>query len=147
MKKWISFLDALQHPFLIIIRLFWGISFVVAGVGKFQNVPKVAGFFTDLGIPFPEQSVYLVASVESVCGLLLALGLFSRLAPIPLIVTMIVGLLTAHGEATFNLLQDPRVFLKEEPILFLYAALIVLLFGPGKISLDYWMKRSPPSPR
>jgi len=53
-----------------------------------------AGRFAKIGIPWPEFTGPLVGWTELVCGLLLALGLFSRLAAIPLIIVMIIAILS-----------------------------------------------------
>ena len=136
MKMIYRILDFLKHPFLLLIRLYWGYAFFQAGFGKFNNMPHVIDFFTQLGIFMPKYNAYFVATVETVGGLFLMAGLFSRLIAIPLVINMIVALLTAHAAATLNLLHDPKTFFEQEPFLFLYASLIVTLFGPGAFSID-----------
>lgn len=131
--------DNLQSLFLLCIRLFWGYGFFLSGLGKFGNIDKVIGFFTNLGIPYPEINAYAAAGVELVGGALLILGLFSRIAAIPLIFTMGVAYLTAHKEALLNIFNDTDTFFQQAPFLFLLAALIVFVFGPGRFSLDYFL--------
>lgn len=137
----VAVLTQLQHPFILIFRLYWGWQFFVSGRGKFGNIEMVSGFFRDLAIPLPLASAYLVATVEMVGGLLLLLGLGSRLAAIPLAVTMVVALLTAHREALLGLVSDPDKFMAQEPYPFLVAVLIVMIFGPGIFSLDCLIRR------
>lgn len=132
----VYFLEKLRHPLLLIVRLYWGWQFFQAGKGKFGNIEMVTGFFGSLGIPFPLLNAYLVASVETVCGLLLFLGLGARLAAIPLTITMVVAYLTAHRSAALGLFSDPKQFFAQEPFLFLFAAILVLIFGAGFFSLD-----------
>lgn len=134
---YVKCLKFLQSIFLLIIRLYWGWSFFTAGRGKFANMEKTIGFFTSLNIPHPQANATLVASVETFCGLLLLAGLMSRIITVPLIIAMTVALLTAHADVTHALFADPDTFFSQEPFLFLYASVIVWLFGPGKISLDY----------
>ena len=55
------------------------------GWGKLSDIHKVIGFFTDLGIPAPTLNAYFVASLEFGGGLLLILGLGSRLVALPLV--------------------------------------------------------------
>src|SRR3954463_1108927 len=76
-------------------RLTLGVVFIGTGWGKLHSLDKVTGFFTELGIPAPGFNAVLAATAEFVCGSLLLIGLLSRLAAIPLIVTMIVAILTA----------------------------------------------------
>lgn len=73
---------------------------------------------------------------ECAGGLLLALGLFARPATVPLIFTMLVACWTADREALNAIVSDPDKFVTAAPFLFLLALLIVLVFGPGKLSLD-----------
>src|SRR5436309_1511379 len=79
----------LQAPFLLAIRLFWGWQFFQAGYGKFfgKGISSVAEFFASLNIPLPYVSAVMAASTEMVGGLLLMIGLASRLTCIPLIFT------------------------------------------------------------
>ena len=135
-------LNASQNVLLLVIRLTWGFLFVQAGWGKWHNIPKVIGFFTDLGIPLPTLNAYVVATTELVGGLLLMFGLLGRIAPVPLIISMIVAYISSEQEALSALgAGNPDPFFAAAPFLFLYASLVVLVFGPGKISLDEVLKR------
>jgi len=125
-----------QSALLLIIRLLWGIQFMQTGWGKWHDIPKVTGFFTEIGIPFPMLNAYVVATTELAGGTLLVLGLFSRLASLPLIISMIVAYLTTEQEALKALPGNFDPFLSAAPFLFLFACLIVLVFGPGYYSLD-----------
>jgi putative oxidoreductase len=126
----------LQALFLLVVRLYWGWQFAMTGWGKLHNLAKVTAFFTSLGIPFPGLNAPFVASLEFAGGLLLILGLASR--PIALLLTgnMLVAYLTADREALFAIFSDPGKFYAAAPYTFLFAVIIVLLFGPGPISLD-----------
>lgn len=128
----------LQSPFLLALRLYWGYQFLLSGWGKLQAIPDIAGYFAKLGIPLPYVNAYIAGSIELLGGLLLILGLFSRIAAFFLITVMIVAYATAHPEA----LHDMEEFIKASPFSYLMCALIVFLFGPGKISLDaLWCKK------
>ena len=89
-------------------------------------------FFSSLGIPAPSFNAGLVGYCEFICGILLLLGLATRIATIPLIATMIVALVTAKA-AEIHGLQD--LFGTVE---FAYIPLLVYLalFGPGALSVD-----------
>src|SRR5437660_1738239 len=87
--KWIGV--SLQSPFLLVIRLYWGYQFAIAGFGKFLNLGGVAEYFQTLGIPLPYLNATLAASTELIGGLLLILGLYSRLITIPLLGVMLVA--------------------------------------------------------
>ncbi|MBI4212209.1 MAG: DoxX family protein [Deltaproteobacteria bacterium] len=128
-------------PLLFLLRLYFGWQFFMAGKGKLVNPEQVAGFFQTLSIPLPQVSAYLVGSVEMIGGILLLLGLASRLAAVPLAITMIVAYLTAHIDTVKNIFADPKALMVEEPFLFLLTLLFVLAFGPGKLSLDYFFAK------
>lgn len=132
---------AFSHLFLLIIRLFWGFGFFQAGLGKFHNLDRTIGFFTSLNIPMPKLNVFLAAGTEVTCGLLLLLGLASRVATVPLMVVMVIAYSTAHLDTVRQLFTDPEPFLTAAPFLFLMTVLTVFSFGPGCFSLDALIKR------
>ena len=115
-----------------VARLTIGWVFLQSGWGKLHNLEKVVGFFTSLGLPAPGFQARLVACTELVCGALILLGLATRVASIPLIITMIVALCTAL-KADIHSLGD--LFGTSE---FLYIALLLWLgaYGAGPVSLD-----------
>ncbi|MCB1119142.1 MAG: DoxX family protein [Chlamydiia bacterium] len=131
----------LQSLILLGIRVYWGYLFYQAGWGKLGNIGGVADFFGSFGIPFPEFNAYLVGYVEAIGGLCLLFGVASRLAAIPLIVTMVVALLTAHWEAVAGVFQDHKEFVNQAPFNFLMASLIVFAFGPGKFAIDTLLEK------
>lgn len=131
--------EALQSPFLLLVRLYWGWQFMQTGWGKINNIPKVTGFFTDLGIPFPGLNSHFIAGLEFGGGILLILGLASRLIAVPLTINMLVAYITADREALFSVISDPDKFTAAAPYTFLVASLIVLIFGPGKFAVDAWI--------
>lgn len=137
----------LQTPFLLAIRVYWGWLFLQSGIGKFSHIDKVVGFFTDLGIPAPTLNAYFNASLETVGGLLLILGLASRLIAVPLTINMIVAYITADREALTAFFSESGKFFGADPFPFLMVSLLVLIFGPGKLSLDHLIalrrKRAP----
>jgi putative oxidoreductase len=126
----------LAPVFLLIIRLYWGWQFHITGMGKLGNVDKVTGYFQSLGIPFPRLNVYLAGGTEAFVGLLLLLGVAGRLTSIPLIITMIVAYITASPDAVKNIFGKPDDFTSADPFLFMLAAVIVFVFGPGPLSVD-----------
>lgn len=127
---------SLQSPFLLGIRLYWGLQFMQTGWGKLTDLEKVTGFFTELGIPAPAFNAHFVAALEFGGGILLILGLAARLIALPLTVNMIVAYAAADREALFSIFSNPDKFTAAAPYTFLIASLLVLIFGPGKLSLD-----------
>jgi len=133
--------SSLESTFLLAVRLYWGSQFMQAGWGKLHDIGKVIGFFTDLGIPAPVLNAYFVSALEFGGGLLLLLGLGSRLIALPLVIDMIVAYITADREALLSIISNPDKFTAAAPYTFLVASLLVLIFGPGRFSLDALVTR------
>jgi len=119
----------------LLARLVVGVVFTTSGWGKVHNLEKVTAFFTELHIPAPAFQATFVSFVELVGGSLLVLGLGSRLAAIPLIVSivsMLVAIVTAKAEDVHGVAD---LFGTVE---FTYIALMVwiVIAGPGRFSLD-----------
>jgi putative oxidoreductase len=126
----------LRPLFLLIIRLYWGWSFFQTGKGKLMHLDRTAGFFESLHIPAPKLNALAAGTTECVGGLLLLLGLGGRVVPVPLIFCLVVAYLTAESDALHAIFSDPDKFTGADPFLFLFAAVIVFIFGPGRLSLD-----------
>ena len=134
----------LKSPFLLAVRLCWGIQFFQTGLGKLMHIQKIIDFFTGIPIPFPAFNAYLVGCTEMIGGALLTIGLASRLTALPLAFTLIVAYLTTEQKALHSLFTftDIDPFLTADPFLFLFACIIVIVFGPGIFSIDYLIERS-----
>lgn len=126
----------LQPVLLLVVRGWWGWSFFLTGKGKLTHLEKTTEFFASLDLPMPKLNAIMAGSTECVGGLLLLLGLGSRLASVPLIFTMFVAYATADKEALHAIFSDTDKFTGATPFLFLFACVIVFVFGPGKLSLD-----------
>lgn len=140
--------NSLQSPFLVFIRLYGGWQFLQSGIGKISHIDKVVQYFTQLGIPAPSLNAHFNAGLETVGGILLILGLGSRIISVPLLLSMIVAYITAEREAWTSLFSDSTKFFAADAFPFFLTALLILLFGPGLFSLDtlikrYLSKRSP----
>jgi len=137
-----------QSPLLLAVRLYWGWQFWQTGMGKLSHIPKVTDYFTSLGIPAPAFNAYFIAALEAGGGILLVLGLCSRLIAFPLAVDMVMAYVIADREALTSIISDPAKFYNADAFTFLFASLLVLFFGPGWVSLDtaiawYRKKRQP----
>jgi len=136
-SRYVRWLSVLQHPFLLACRLYWGAQFVNAGMGKLLHLDLYAERFASWHIPVPHLNAVMAGITETVCGGLLVLGAGSRIVTIPLIVTMIVAYRTAHVDEVTNLYS----FVTAPPFLNLLTCVLVLLFGPGALSVDYLLAR------
>ena len=126
----------LQSPFLLLIRLYWGWQLVQSGWGKLHHLSNVGEYFATLGLPMPAQMAVFIACVEFFGGIFLALGLASRITGLVLTVNLIMAYVIGDREALFSFFSDPDKFIAAAPFAFLMVALIVLIFGAGKISAD-----------
>jgi putative oxidoreductase len=139
----------------ILVRLVVGWVFLSEGIQKFL-LPEAlgAGRFAKIGIPAPEIMGPFVGVVEIVCGGLLIVGLFTRLAAIPLLINMSVAILSTkvpillgHGFWTFTLRELPNygfwsMMHEARTDLAMWMGLLFLLIvGAGSISLDAMMAR------
>jgi putative oxidoreductase len=135
-----SLLDYLRSPFLLALRVYFFWQLMLTGFGKLNNLGKVSEFFASLNIPFPAANAAIAGFFEAFGGLFLIIGLASRLTAIPIVFFLSVAYLTADFEAVTKIFSDPDKFVKADPFPFLIAALVVLVFGPGKISVDALLK-------
>jgi len=118
-------------------RITVGWVFLWSGWGKLNNLPQVIENFAGWGIPFPEIMTPFVSAVEFGGGLLLLLGLFTRIAAAPLIVVMIVAIISAKRQEIDSL--DALLGFEE----FSYMAMFLWLAiaGPGLVSVDRLLQR------
>ena len=117
----------------LLLRLAGGILMIHHGFDKLTHFSQKAHQFMD---PFgvgSTTSLSLVIFAEFFCSAFLILGLFTRLAAVPLIVTMSVALFKAHG--------GDFAGQGELAALFLGVFLSILVLGPGKVSLDRFIGR------
>jgi len=117
---------------LLIVRLCLAAVFIPTGWGKLHDLQKVTDFFTELGIPWPHLNAIVVAVSELGCGTLLLLGALSRLAAIPLIVSMTIAILTARrGD-----INSPADLFALDELIYMALAIVILVLGAGAISAD-----------
>jgi putative oxidoreductase len=137
----IAVASCFQSPLLLALRLYWGWQFFGDGKGKLLHLKSVAEFFGQLHIPFPYFNAILASAVECGGGLLLLVGLGSRLVALPLMFTMIIAFLTAEIDKVKHIFSDPDKFVTADPFLYLLASAIILVFGPGVFSIDWLLAR------
>jgi putative oxidoreductase len=113
-------------------RLTVGLVFIGTGWGKLHTLPDVTDFFASLGIPAPGFNARLAASTEFFGGILVLLGLATRLAVLPMAFTMVIAIVTAK-RADLHGLTD-LVGLEEWSYLVFFVWLAVA--GAGPLSLD-----------
>jgi uncharacterized membrane protein YphA (DoxX/SURF4 family) len=133
---------------ILLLRLMAGGVFLWEGILKFVYVNQGVGRFTKLGFPFPQATAQFVGTLEIVGGVLLLLGLCTRLIAIPFVLEMIVAILTTKialylGTSPLPLPPAPPqigAWAVLHEIRSEYAqmatSLFLLINGPGVMSID-----------
>jgi putative oxidoreductase len=155
--NWRTILFGTRAPgWSILIRLLVGlVVFFPEGIQKLA-FPDIlgAGRFANIGIPYPDFMGPLVGVVETICGTLIVLGLFTRLAAVPLIIIMIVAIvstkipiLLGHAFWIFHLPKLPRYGFwsmaheARADFCVLLGSIYLLIEGGGAWSLDALLSR------
>jgi len=129
----VNALTRLQGWGITVLRVVVGMVFLVHGGQKLFvfGFGGVAAFLGQVGIPAPGLAAVILTAVESLGGLALLLGLFTRWAAIPLAIVMLVAILTVHLKAGFFL---PNGY--EFALTLLGANVALALLGSGEASVD-----------
>jgi len=122
----------LQDLGLLAVRLLAG------GMMLTHGIPKIDRLFGEGPVKFadplglgPEISLVLVIFAEVACSILVMVGFKTRLATIPLLITMLVAAFYIHGADPFGE--------KELPLLFFTLFVSLLVSGPGNYAVDWWI--------
>jgi putative oxidoreductase len=120
-----------------------GYAFYQAGGGKLANMERTVGFFTDLGIPFPAANAAFIARLEFYGGMLLIVGLGTRVVAALLGSTMVVALMTAHRQELIDIFKGASEsgLTDVVPVVYGLFLLWLILFGPGLASLDALVRK------
>lgn len=139
----------------VLIRLMVGGVFLSEGIQKFLFPAAVgAGRFIRIGIPYPEIMGPFVGVFEIACGTLVLLGLVTRLAAIPLIITMVVAIVTTkipillgHGFWGLSVRELDRYGFwamaheSRTDFSMILGSIFLLIVGAGPLSLDALIAR------
>lgn len=121
---------------VIFLRLLIGV-FIIYGVQdnvfSYEQMQEFAAFLGQKNVPFPLFSAFLSAYTQFICGVMILLGAWIRLASIPFIINFIAAIIIAHLDDTFR-----GMF----PAIVMIAAGFFFLFnGAGKLSVDELLER------
>jgi len=122
----------------LLMRLVVGYVFMLTGWGKLNNLPQMIQNFTEWGIPFPRILTPFVSGVECFGGVMLILGLFTRIPAVMLAVVMIVAIRAAKWDDIDSL----ETLLGFEEVTYFAAFVWLAIAGPGAISLDRLLLRA-----
>jgi putative oxidoreductase len=127
---------------VLLIRLMVGAVFVSEGIQKFLFPADLgAGRFAKIGFPSPELIAPFVGSFEIACGILLLLGLLTRLAAVPLIVVMLTAIATTKipilmNDGFWKMAHEARTDWS-----MLLGLIFIFIVGAGRWSLDALLSR------
>lgn len=113
---------------MLFIRIAFGAAMMKHGYDKLVQFAQIKGKFMNFLGMGQAASLSLVVFAEFFCALFIIIGLFTRLAAIPLIIVMCVALFKAHN-ADF-------IGEGEKAFLYLAAFVALVLVGPGRVSVD-----------
>jgi putative oxidoreductase len=122
---------------VLLIRILVAWVFLSEGIQKFLFPDSLGvGRFVKIGIPWPQVMAPFVGVVEIVCGALLLVGLFTRLASIPLLIDICVALystkiVTLAKNGMWSTLHEART-----DVSMLLGLIFLMLVGGGTLSLD-----------
>jgi putative oxidoreductase len=130
---------------LLLIRLYWGYQLAYDGWNKVHNLGRVGEYFATLNLPMPAQTALFVSLVELIGGITLAIGLCTRLTALVLFINMTVAFIAAEKPAFLGVISDPDKFQGASAYNDWFAALLILILGPGLFAIDSFFKRKGPS--
>ena len=116
----------------LIMRIVVGYTFMLSGWGKLNALPQVIQNFTEWGIPFPNILTPFVSGVEFFGGIMLILGLFTRIPAAMLAVVMVVAIKSAK----WGDVDSVETLLGFEEATYFAAFMWLAIAGPGAASLD-----------
>jgi putative oxidoreductase len=131
-ERLLAFARRLEPLGPTLARLTVGLVFIGTGWGKLHTLPDVTAYFASLHIPAPGLNARVAASTEFFGGILVLVGLATRLAALPMAFTMVIALVTAKAPDTHGLTD--LVGFEEWSYLVLFLWLVVA--GAGPLSLD-----------
>jgi putative oxidoreductase len=123
---------------LLILRASIGLMLAFGhGMGKMtaEGRAGMEGFLTKLNVPAPGAAAFMAMFAEFFGGLMLAMGLLTRVGAALITFTMLVAVMTAHRNDPFFMHPGPGGA-KEPALLYMLPALAFLLIGSGRYGVD-----------
>lgn len=122
---------------ILLIRLMVGAVFLSEGIQKFLfPALRGAGRFEKIGLPNPEFLGSFVGFFEILCGALILVGLFTRLAAVPTLIIMLVAIATTKGAVLANEGFWPMMHGSRTDWAMLLGSIYLIIEGGGKWSVD-----------
>ena len=142
LKRWINaalgLTTSLDWLAPLLVRIYFGYFWAETGWGKIHNLNAFAQRFVGWGVPYPHISAVLSGYTEWIGGILLMLGLFTRLVSIPLMFNMFVALVMVKMKEV-TAIDD---FAEMDEALYMFILFWLIMAGPGRISIDHLIRRA-----
>jgi putative oxidoreductase len=126
---------------LIFIRLAVGLIFLTQGILKYIDPHMGVLRFAKIGFPYPDFTAYFVGTFEIACGMLILIGLFTKIASIPLLIVILTAIVTTKvpelvrpSQGFWFTVSDVRT-----DFAMTMSLLLLISVGAGSWSLDAWL--------
>jgi len=142
LKRWVNAVlglaDSLDWLAPLLMRIYFGYFWAETGWGKIHNLGAFAQRFVSWGVPYPHISAALSGYTEWIGGILLMLGLFTRLVSIPLMFNMLVAIVKVKMKEVTGI-DD---FVEMDEALYIFISFWLMMAGPGRVSIDHLIRRT-----
>ena len=127
---------------ILLIRIAVGLIFLTQGILKYIDPNMGIIRFTRIGFPYPGFTAQFVGAFEMVCGVLVLVGLLTRIAAIPLLIVICTAITTTKipelvrpNQGFWFMVSDART-----DFAMLCSLVFLICAGPGPLSMDAWKK-------
>ena len=127
--------ESWQWLIVLTVRLYFGYFWAETGWAKLHNLDGASERFLNWGIPFPQFNAALSAGAEFVGGVLVMLGLLSRLTCLAMIFNMLVALALVVAKQW----TTTDEFFESDEVLYVLVFAWLAVAGPGRASVDQWL--------
>jgi len=122
----------------LLMRIYFGYFWTETGWGKIHNLAAFGQRFVGWAVPYPHLSAAVSAYTEWIGGILLVLGLFTRLVSIPLMFNMFVAIVKVKAKEVTGI-DD---FVEMDEALYMFIFFWLMMAGSGRISVDHLIARA-----
>jgi len=139
MKQFLLNLAPTNLSSQVLIRLSVEVIFLTQGILKYTDPNLGVIRFTKIGFPFPDFTAHFVGTFEVICGFLVTVGVFTRLANIPLLIINLTAIATTKVPELFRPTQGFWFMVTDARTDFamLTGIIFLLIVGAGKVSFDW----------
>lgn len=130
--------DSLDWLAPLLMRIYFGYFWAETGWGKIHNLDAFAQRFVGWGIRYPHLSAALSGYTEWVGGILLMLGLFTRLVSISVMFNMFVAIVKVKMKEVTGI----NDFAEMDEVLYMFILFWLMMAGPGRVSVDHLISRA-----